>query len=1412
MLCMSLIFGKVDKATLPTMFTGFVPEESEPRNVTMPLPLTTPSANYPAFLLWLQILAPMLSIFGDKLISMVVMFVFANWVWPLVKGTLRVLFPEATPAVKNDDNKGSNTGESKPPVVETPHNTPNTTSATANDNHNQGSDTEKSQPPVVGTPKNQPTSPQPTPANDDKKGLTTEEPKPPVVTTPNNQSTPPEATSANDDMQGLTTEASKPPVVDSRNNAPESTAAEAPSAEANGNNKGSDTEESQPAPAETPNTTPNSPTHEEELADLRAEKDEVIVNLRRSSASAAQAVRRLSQGCPSFRRDLRAVLDPRGLYEPCVHVIRIARNLTDDFNRVCKALERKKKQLQEALIVPEKVELAAKDEQISLLSADNTRLNKRVDDLEEGQRSSYQAAELSFSHERRSFAEKEERLRERVGNAQRQLNQSISREQHGLVTAQVTQAAERFRQEEREKNDAVEQQNALSTELEDEKARVQELQTAKDAAEAAREHFESELTAKKDELELANEKIQQAEGRITTLEEEATTHYGELREAQIRARNAETQVAQNTTIVNDLKGELPEVQNQAEESSGSKEPSANLATTAAALENTPIPETEDHNEPSSSKGKGKEIATQDPKGKGKAKETEEVQETADAAEQIVQKAIEEQLRGEIQRLDTENKELQRNLDNRPATTAESSTQPPLGKGKEIATHDPKGKGKAKETEEVQETADAGDQSLQKAIEEQLRGEIQRLQRNLDSLPATVAESSTQTPAQAPAQLTEAEKQALFRQGYEKAVADCEPKARGLIESAVQKERLAAGEQLATAVDQKEQAVRATATQRWNNREAEVSSNFGAEVERVVGERTIGLRADLDAAVQRAAQAEQRATSSASDQQVITSDLKAAQVKAEAMEATARSQYDRANTAEGQATTATNRALAAEAEVGNFRTGKQAQDGRIRDLHEQMRVLQAKYPRNYALKEAEINSNNDARVRGGNLIDEILNRSYDWLSKKVCMRLVYANEVISAFTLTLSQPATKYNQEEFLYRLYDVEVDKKEYLSLELEKRVVLVNQCRAVNARLMGLKELITADFEPTNETLLHEIFKVRGDEGVEWRDMEPDPEPESDEDEEDEDEEDEDEEDEDEDDDDDDDDGDDSHPTASEVSSTPRKAPLFHPLGGPSQPAATQNITASNSLKRKGDDEEEAGPSKRKDSSDVGMRPVAGSSNQQGLSFPEADDDQKETKLEPQSDLLSSSSLERFGAASAPRIQSNDHIDISPHVPGSSSSPIPPNVPTPPINPSNPSESPSLADHPLHPKPTRIPGPKPEAFLSSSNQKGRLGTAAQTQETALSPAGGLTGVSFSSPKNIALGILPEVRKYTRLSGRTDTVLSRPPPNPSAAKQPPPDLPRAVVVGSRNGGQGNATRASASRRRSHSFRLPGRGRRPEFRF
>ena len=208
-------------------------------------------------------------------------------------------------------------------------------------------------------------------------------------------------------------------------------------------------------------------------------------------------------------------------------------------------------------------------------------------------------------------------------------------------------------------------------------------------------------------------------------------------------------------------------------------------------------------------------------------------------------------------------------------------------------------------------------------------------------------------------------------------------------------------------------------------------------------------------------------------------------------------------------------------------------------------------------------------------------------------------------------------------------------------------------------------------------------------------------------------------------------------------------------------------SRKRKlGDDQGDA-PKKRQDTSSMGMGFGLGRS--QGPSSLTTDDatDSKEA------DALSTSQHESpppvVGEAATPQGQSIDHT----HHSSEPSSPSSPTETSSTVNtiPAIWSATQSQFNPYFHPKPTMIPGPAPKAHLTPSEQQEKLTIkdyqdkpTAPAQTSVPFPSESSFGFSFSAPKNISSGILPHVRKYTRLSRTTNTVLSRQRPSPSTAK------------------------------------------------
>ena len=455
-----------------------------------------------------------------------------------------------------------------------------------------------------------------------------------------------------------------------------------------------------------------------------------------------------------------------------------------------------------------------------------------------------------------------------------------------------------------------------------------------------------------------------------------------------------------------------------------------------------------------------------------------------------------------------------------------------------------------------------------------------------------------------------------------------------------------------------------------------------------------------------------------------SDLQEARDEAQKWRDTAEVEWNRAEGAEKQANEA-------KAETENYKKGKQDQDERIKDMNRQMTTLKGKIPANADLDAAEFDALDNSNVRACMIIEESVNRHYNYATRNVLIRLMKANDKIFELKVTLKNPATRSSRKIFLDILDDAEVDKDEYKALDYSKRQVIVRQCAAVNAKLAALRNIIKGSGPLNKDQLLAEIYKPRGDEHAVWDDQVSESEPESDED-------------------DDDNDGDDGnggravHPFVP-LPARSRTKPSQQPEGQ-STPMPS-NANSDNPLKRKinPDENESGGSGKRQVDSDMGMRPIAGlfpRPPQQGSS-PEADIYQSETKPESQDDLPSS---EWIGEATAPQVRNIDqsHHSFQPGLPSSSTA-----IPT-------------QVEQPFLPKPTKIPAPKAEAHLIPSERQerqaigGRQDKNAAPAQTPVPTTGeGSTGFSFSVPRHISSGILPHVRKYTRLSKTTDKVPSR---------------------------------------------------------
>ena len=647
----------------------------------------------------------------------------------------------------------------------------------------------------------------------------------------------------------------------------------------------------------------------------------------------------------------------------------------------------------------------------------------------------------------------------------------------------------------------------------------------------------------------------------------------------------------------------------------------------------------------------------------------------------------------------------------------------------------------------------------------------------------------------------------YQQGYQKALEECTLQTQTLLNDAVQKERLEGQDRLNAAVAAREEAIKASAEENWRSREAEWSAHLKAEVEKAATQGQERYQDELNVAVQRATRAEARATTAETRANNVESALTEAQKSRDEMQATATSEWSRANREEGRANEAEGKALAeynraqvAEEEVRKYREGKAEQDRRIQNYIAEINTYKSQTPTKAKLMVAELEHTMGERMRANAVIDEFCHRSYDHDTRVVVKQLLQANAKIVDLKMLLKSPRTKGTRTECLVVLQDAEVDTGLYTKLHEPNRQVLVKQCRAVNAKLADLKTLINQSEQPDKVKLLTEMYRARGDEQIEWDDDDPLSEPSSDEDD-------------------------------AEV-----RNPSFRrkrlPTSRRVKPAAGPRVQdtplpngprTNNQLKRKDESDDFGAAGKRRETSEMDMRPTAGPSfqiPQQGSSSLEAADETMETKAESQNEVPSS---ERKWEAAVAQQQSNNQT---------ASNSQPPGAPSPSVQlftsaiPATSSETLSHVAQAPHTKPTKIPGPKSKAHLTPQERQERLRyryspdseAASAQQAAASSSADRTTSFSFNAPKDIAPGIRPHVRKYSRLSRKTNIMLSSRQPDASNA-EPETHLPRTLAFRRSDGGQevddgqeGSITRTSTTRRRrGSSGRILSRDRRPEFR-
>ena len=287
------------------------------------------------------------------------------------------------------------------------------------------------------------------------------------------------------------------------------------------------------------------------------------------------------------------------------------------------------------------------------------------------------------------------------------------------------------------------------------------------------------------------------------------------------------------------------------------------------------------------------------------------------------------------------------------------------------------------------------------------------------------------------QMVEPGEDPLYEQVRQETIVSCEEKAAVLINEAVQQERLQGQDRLEAAVAEKEQAVKNSADEAWNRREAELRDLINTQVGSADSDRQTSLQAEL----------------------FIT--------------------QQRANDAEAKVNAETQRAQAAELEIQKYKKGKAAQDERIKGYTTEISALRRLVPT--ALQQAESDCSANDRLRAQAILDETLHGTYDSLSREVMQQLLGVNRQITELRLILKTQDKAPTREQLLGILQDADIDKDKVNNLLIPDRQVLFQQCCGAAMRLAELRKVIREYRAPDKEAILTVLYKDRGDEDAEW-------------------------------------------------------------------------------------------------------------------------------------------------------------------------------------------------------------------------------------------------------------------------------------------------------------------------------------------
>ena len=818
--------------------------------------------------------------------------------------------------------------------------------------------------------------------------------------------------------------------IDEKSRSGQPQATPAPS---NGNEDGADD-----SSMDVPNPTAISPETEQNLAVLKTlleestEKDVQIQILSEEVQTQAQTIANLDQRNNNFETELRTVLDPRSLHPPSKDVVAIASDLAEitkrvsekaergeelekvadglaeDLKRMSTEAEREKERLEKAANdleedlrrvseeagrekgklenaakdlaedlrrVSEEAEhqkehekerdrsesnqLAEKENEITRLSEESTKLSSQITKLVDEQRS----CALATANTEQQAKATEKRLRERVKAAEHTAANSYDERAYTTLRNQFDDVVGELNSAKNERQNAIDAQGRLATEVEAEKAKVAQLQAATHGEAAASQKSQSMVKAKTAEIQLANE-------RVVSLE----------REVQDKCRELE-----------DKGKELEDKYKELED-------------------------------------KGKEL-------EDKGKELERVEARARNAGE--QSANDETKIGELQR------NLQATQDQaKHANESNMLLKQELQKAeKELKEKDSAGQPEAVESVSTNDLA-AEIRSLHSQLEEAKKKTDDAFQ---DGFCLGVTEGTTSDDNLQPhpqqedsfVQTVEPGEDPLYEQVRQETLVSCEAKAVVLINEAVQQERRQGQERLEAAVAQREQAVKNSADEAWNRREADWRDLANSQVGSTASDRQTSLQAEL----------------------FIT--------------------QQRANDAEAKVIVEAQRAQAAELEIQKYKNGKAAQDERIKGYTTEIAGLKRMVPT--ALQQAESDCSANDRLRAQAILNETVHRTYDSLSREVLQQLIGVNQQITELGLVLKTQDKAPTRRQLLGILQDAYIENDKVKDFWIPDRQVLFQQCKGATTRLAELIEVIAENQVPDKEAILTVLYKDRGDENAEW-------------------------------------------------------------------------------------------------------------------------------------------------------------------------------------------------------------------------------------------------------------------------------------------------------------------------------------------